>query len=194
MESLWRHFGNTLGSLWDHFGVTFGSRWDHFGVTLGSLWDHFGITLVSLWGHFGVTLGPWNLVLYAPLDPPSPRAELDGAKKKSRPAPRGSRAWTFLSGIFVSSGFFLYFTGTPVVSRAVGVVFACSSSVVNIICGALVFNEYRHASTVKKLQGTGAVACFALSISLVCKNKKNCTRIDCLSPGLGVRVGNVILE
>ena len=64
MESLWNHFGFTLGSLWVHFGVALGSLCRHFGVKFGSLCGEFGITLGSLWSHFsfiGIILESfWN--------------------------------------------------------------------------------------------------------------------------------------
>ena len=54
LESLWDHFGMTLGSFWGYSGIILGSFWDHFGINRGSFGLHSGVIWTSFWDHFGV--------------------------------------------------------------------------------------------------------------------------------------------
>ena len=47
-----RLFFESIQSIWGHFGITLGVLWAYFGYRIVVL-DHFLVTLMSLWDQFG---------------------------------------------------------------------------------------------------------------------------------------------
>lgn len=75
--------------------------------------------------------------------------------------------WSLLAGMCVGTGYFIYFVATPVVSRAVGVVFGGSALLTSILWGVFVFKEYEVASTCGRRLVSGAAVMFSAAIGLM---------------------------
>jgi len=83
-----------------------------------------------------------------------------------REKPRGF-IWNSCAGIAVGSGYFLFFIGSPVVSRAVGFIFGCSGLLLSIFAGVFVFREYKDASPRRKALVAGASIFITTALGLM---------------------------
>jgi glucose uptake protein len=91
----------------------------------------------------------------------TPRGVLQAYIRSCRQRPKAF-TWNCLAGLATGTGYFMFFIGTPVVSRAVGFIFGCSSVLLSIILGIFVFKEYENASCGQK----ALVACAAMFLVL----------------------------
>lgn len=85
----------------------------------------------------------------------------------SRKSPKGLY-WNCMAGVATGGGYFLYFIGSPVVSRAVGFIFGTSGLLLSIFAGIFVFKEYTHASRRKKALVAGATFFLVSALGLMC--------------------------
>lgn len=83
-----------------------------------------------------------------------------------RKSPRGL-AWNCLAGFATGSGYFFFFVGSPVVSRAVGFIFGCSGLLLSIFFGVFVFKEYHGASCRQKSFVAFATAFLVFALGLM---------------------------
>merc|ERR1719277_1705675 len=65
-------------------------------------------------------------------------------------APRAT-FWNVMAGICTGTGWFLFQLGTPVVSRAVGLICGGSAPLMSIFIGAFIFREFRGQGLQAKL-------------------------------------------
>lgn len=81
-------------------------------------------------------------------------------------SPRSS-SWNAMAGFCTGSGWFLFQLGTPVVSRAVGFIFGCSSPLTCIFYGVFIFRELNGQPLRAKLYSLLAALLFATAMGLM---------------------------
>jgi glucose uptake protein GlcU len=86
-----------------------------------------------------------------------------------RSIPKAPRSffWNVMAGICTGTGWFLFQVGTPVVSRAVGFIFGCSSPLTCMFYGMLVFREFHGQPLRSKLYSMLAAFFFATALALM---------------------------
>jgi len=95
-----------------------------------------------------------------------PRAILERFVAVSRKSPR-STLWNAMAGFCTGSGWFLFHIGTPVVSRAVGFIFGCSSPLTCIFFGVFIFREFDGQPFRPKACAALATLAFAAAMTLM---------------------------
>merc|ERR1712060_671385 len=81
-------------------------------------------------------------------------------------APRAA-FWNAMAGVCTGTGWFLFQVGTPVVSRAVGFIFGCSSPLTCIFFGILIFREFHGQPCRAKLYSALATVFFVAAMVLM---------------------------
>lgn len=81
-------------------------------------------------------------------------------------APR-SFFWNAMAGVCTGTGWFLFQVGTPVVSRAVGFIFGCSSPLTCVFYGVFIFHEFHGQPLRAKLYSAFATFFFGAAIALM---------------------------
>eukprot|EP00747_Dinoflagellata_sp_TGD_P120721 gnl/TRDRNA2_/TRDRNA2_173306_c4_seq5.p1 gnl/TRDRNA2_/TRDRNA2_173306_c4~~gnl/TRDRNA2_/TRDRNA2_173306_c4_seq5.p1 ORF type:complete len:393 (-),score=63.06 gnl/TRDRNA2_/TRDRNA2_173306_c4_seq5:138-1316(-) len=130
-----------------------------FGFMIGQM-----LTLVPLLSIYVVAVKPESFV--AAPGVPIPLAVL---KHFLRSVPKAPRAffWNAIAGLCTGTGWFLFQVGTPVVSRAVGFIFGCSSPLTCMFYGMFVFREFHGQPLRAKLYSILAAFFFATAMTLM---------------------------
>ncbi|CAE7688891.1 UPS4 [Symbiodinium sp. CCMP2456] len=81
---------------------------------------------------------------------------------------RKALMWDALAGICVGLGYFMFMTGTPVVSKAVGWIFGSSSLLLSVVMGVLVFKELRGKSSRQQMLCAFCVVFLVTALALMC--------------------------
>ncbi|CAE7705884.1 UPS4 [Symbiodinium sp. CCMP2592] len=81
---------------------------------------------------------------------------------------RKALMWDALAGICVGLGYFMFMTGTPVVSKAVGWIFGSSSLLLSVVMGVLVFKELKGKSTRQQMLCAFCVIFLVTALALMC--------------------------